>query len=945
MMRIARLLLFTVCLSTLNQLCAQVPQLINFQGRVAVDGVNFNGAAEFKFALVNGDGSSSFWSNDGSSANGNEPSNAVPITVSQGLYAVLLGDATLTNMTPISAAIFTNSDVRLRIWFNDGTNGFQQLSPDQRIAAVGYAMMAANVADGVVTSAKLADGAVTSGKLAVGVVTATSIAPHSIGSAQLATNAAADSLHDSGGLVLSDQSNAANLLNAGYIRIGQVTTDVDYWRQVGVFTPAARYGHTAVWTGSEMIIWGGNGPQKAMDGYYLPVNTGARYNPATDTWTAISTNGAPLAITRPKVAAWTGWEMIVWKADGSGSRYNPVGDFWRPVSMSNAPPFVFGGISAVWTGSEFIIWGGNNGSTGINTGARYNPLQDTWTPTSTNGAPTGRLDHTAVWSGNEMIVWGGLTSTANFGYLNTGARYNPAADTWRPMTRVNAPTGRSSHAAVWTGNEMIVWGGLNNNGFVNTGGRYNPATDSWISTSLLNAPSLDASSSAVWSGNEMIVWNGNLASGARYNPVTNGWTQVRANNAPSARSSFSAVWSGNEMIVWGGFGVGRSQGQLFNSGGRYNPLTGAWLATAANPLGRTNHTAIWTGAEMIIWGGQTNASDQFGRLNTGGRFNLATGRWTPTSLINAPSPRSSHTTVWTGHEMIVWGGAGPGFRFNEPGPLETKNDGGRYNPARDQWTSIETNGAPVARTGHTAVWTGNEMMVWGGTTNPSPFAQASFLVNSGARYDPQLNAWTSMASGGAPTARIQHSAVWTGDEMIVWGGFGVATTNVLTQLKYLNTGARYFPNLNAWIATTTNGTPQSIPDQTAVWTGKELIVWGSALSRARYNPSNDSWTSIQSFGAPIGGPQHIAVWTGSEMIVWGGSTATKPESTGGRYSPDTDTWRRITIDGMPTPRAGHAAVWTGDGMLIFGGTAAQQGLPDTTFLYSLTKPMYLYKKP
>ena len=295
--------------------------------------------------------------------------------------------------------------------------------------------------------------------------------------------------------------------------------------------------------------------------------------------------------------------------------------------------------------------------------------------------------------------------------------------------------------------------------------------------------------------------------------------------------------------------------------------------------------------------------------------------------------------------MIVWGGAGPGFRFNEPGPLETKNDGGRYNPTRDQWTSIETNGAPVARAGHTAVWTGNEMMVWGGTTNPSPFAQASFHVNSGARYDPQLNAWTSMASGGAPTARIQHSAVWTGDEMIVWGGFGVATTNALTQPKYLNTGARYFPNLNAWIATTTNGTPQSIPDQTAVWTGKELIVWGSALSRARYNPSNDSWTSIQSFGAPIGGPQHIAVWTGSEMIVWGGSTATKPESTGGRYSPDTDTWRRITIDGMPTPRAGHAAVWAGNGMLIFGGTAAQQGLPDTTFLYSLTKPMYLYKKP
>src|SRR5213592_2846980 len=252
-MKTFRWLLVAFCCATLNPLRAQVPQLINFQGRVAVDGVTFNGTGQFKFALVNAEGDVSFWSNDGTSVGGGEPTNAVPIAVSQGLYSVLLGNVTLANMTPISVSIFTNSDVRLRIWFNDGTNGSQKLSPDQRIAAVGYAMMAANVADGVVTSAKLANGAVTGGKLAVGAVTATNIAAHSVGAAQLATNAAADSLHDSGGLVLSDQANARNLLNAGYVRIGQVTTDVDNWQLIGSAFPAAH--QTAVWTGSEMIIW------------------------------------------------------------------------------------------------------------------------------------------------------------------------------------------------------------------------------------------------------------------------------------------------------------------------------------------------------------------------------------------------------------------------------------------------------------------------------------------------------------------------------------------------------------------------------------------------------------------------------------------------------------------------------------------------------------------
>lgn len=33
---------------------AQVPQLINYQGRVATAGVNFDGQGQFKFALVDG---------------------------------------------------------------------------------------------------------------------------------------------------------------------------------------------------------------------------------------------------------------------------------------------------------------------------------------------------------------------------------------------------------------------------------------------------------------------------------------------------------------------------------------------------------------------------------------------------------------------------------------------------------------------------------------------------------------------------------------------------------------------------------------------------------------------------------------------------------------------------------------------------------------------------
>jgi hypothetical protein len=131
---------------------SQVPQLVNYQGRVAVDGLNFNGPGSFKFALVDGTGATTFWSNDGTSSAGSQPTVAVPLTVANGLYSVMLGDTMLSNMAAIPASVWANADVRLRVWFNDGMHGFQLLSPDQRLAPNGY------LSDGAVTAAKIAPG-------------------------------------------------------------------------------------------------------------------------------------------------------------------------------------------------------------------------------------------------------------------------------------------------------------------------------------------------------------------------------------------------------------------------------------------------------------------------------------------------------------------------------------------------------------------------------------------------------------------------------------------------------------------------------------------------------------------------------------------------------------------------------------------------------------------
>ncbi len=98
---------------------------------------------------------------------------------------MLLGDTTITNMNAIPLTVFTNSDAYLRVWFSDGVSGFQQLLPDQRVAAVGYALMAESVPDGTITSSKLADGTVTSAKLAPGAVQAAALDTGAVGAAQI----------------------------------------------------------------------------------------------------------------------------------------------------------------------------------------------------------------------------------------------------------------------------------------------------------------------------------------------------------------------------------------------------------------------------------------------------------------------------------------------------------------------------------------------------------------------------------------------------------------------------------------------------------------------------------------------------------------------------------------------------------------------------------------
>ena len=364
------------------------------------------------------------------------------------------------------------------------------------------------------------------------------------------------------------------------------------------------------------------------------------------------------------------------------------------------------------------------------------------------------------------------------------------------------------------------------------------------------------------------------------------------------------------------------------------------------------HSAIWTGKEMIIWGGSTSITHV---INTGDRYNFFNnnflGGWNGgISTTIAPSARQDHTAIWTGTKMLIWGGV----FISIGGTPSVRNDGGEYEPITDTWTVTETSGTPPSgRTGHTAIWTGIEMIIWGGWgVSPSPF------INTGGRYTPTnnpifSNPWTATSTVNAPVGRADHVALWTGSKMIIYGG----VSNSLG--AGLNTGGLYDPSTNTWTSISTVNAPTAIVNsgrtiygfsrQGAVWTGTEMIVFshdGTSQYAYRYNPTTNVWTK-SAVGQNISSlVNYSIVWTGKAVIIFGGNSGT---NIGYVYFPDTDTWLPSTIpiqSGAPLYGVGytiHTAVWTGLDMIIYGNGIGHLMRPNFS-TDTESKLYYLYKK-
>lgn len=300
-----------------------------------------------------------------------------------------------------------------------------------------------------------------------------------------------------------------------------------------------------------------------------------------------------------------------------------------------------------------------------------------------------------IWTGSKFVVWGGVNA-ANSAYRSDGAMFDPALNTWTPMS-ASPLSARDYYAAVWSGSKIYYIGGHNGSShksFVS----FDPVANTWETLPDLRRPTDQAS--GIWTGSKVFYWGGGDGAVARsdgelYNPATRTWTPVAEAGEPSARIDQSAVWTGSEIILWGG----RNGGTYYNDGKRYNPQTDTWLPMATGPSSRALHSAVWTGKEMIVWGGNNGGTPW---ETSGGRYDPVINDWV---LMDSGVIRGKrgHATVWTGKEMIVWAGDFHG---------DWTETGARYDPFSNTWTEMAT--LPPKNGLMSYVWTGKEMLIFGG---------------------------------------------------------------------------------------------------------------------------------------------------------------------------------------------------------------------------------------
>ena len=206
------------------------------------------------------------------------------------------------------------------------------------------------------------------------------------------------------------------------------------------------------------------------------------------------------------------------------------------------------------------------------------------------------------------------------------------------------------------------------------------------------------------------------------------------------------------------------------------------------------------------------------------------------------------------------------------------------------WVAVGTGRFQPGVTSWVPVWTGAEIV----------FQRTSREL---VAFDPATETWRELAPAPIHIAGDDVTALWAGDELVVWTDEGAGAWDPVTDEW------RVF---GRWLLE-----PSS--SRRIVWTGAEIIDLDSAIA---VDPATGATRPI----TPVAASHHeraVAVWAADRVVVVPSAVT---------YDPATDTWADAPPSGL-TPLAADA-VWTGDHVFAADNLTQARGFDPLTGTWS-----------
>lgn len=322
------------------------------------------------------------------------------------------------------------------------------------------------------------------------------------------------------------------------------TTDA-FYLDPGPLSPRA--GHSVMWTGSEMIVWGGSTTDRPPD-----LVDGAAYDPATDTWRMLPQS--PFGGSLTNRAIWAEDRMIVVSAAAT-AEYRPDTNQWTLIGEGLTP--AVSPRLMTWAGDRLVVLNGEG----------LHALDEASTAWSLIDGPGFGTDD--PWNTSLLVVDDRLAIAALRDGNCSGRRIAVQSDSgWDVLPDVSLATAAFAdcsypHQSKWAGDRLVVWDNEEHPAFA-----FDFETRQWHETQSITLSGQEGPDGPVAMGDRFIVPQ--FGVGAIYDPVGERWTSVKL---PGDGSSNDMVWTGTEVLMWGSaccFGVVPA-GNFTNDAWRWRP--------------------------------------------------------------------------------------------------------------------------------------------------------------------------------------------------------------------------------------------------------------------------------------------------------------------------------------------------------------------------------------